>query len=505
MQYSKELQDLCENIFDKKYMISLAKSADRKSLILNATSWIDEFWEKIPLKIRCIAIQNSYDENTFPKCPNCELPVGYDKVYQSSLRKFCSDKCSKEFGRMNDVAKEKLNDFDWLYDARMNRKLSYKAIGDELGVSEGPIKPACKRLNVPMIRLNSSQPIVTEKLNNYDLLYDLHVVQRKRLVDIADIIGSSGPIVGVALQRLGIEANKPNSYPRNKKTVSAECEEVISYIKSISNTTIEIDNRSVLDGREIDILLPELNIGFEYNGLYSHYYRPDVASFSGRKDKSYHLNKKQFANKNGIDLIHIFSDDWKHRKYIVQSMISSKLHKNTKIFARKCNIVIPTNQEKLNFLAENHLQGKDKSSMYCALEYNNEIVAMMTFCKSRYNKKYDWELSRFVAKKYTNVIGGFSKLLSYFKKNCSGSIISYADRNHSTGDVYKKNGFYLLKVNPPGYKYVNFAKHGEQRLHRSNFTKKKIAPNDPRPEHEVMYERGYMQIFDCGTLTFVIE
>ena len=129
----------------------------------------------------------------------------------------------------------------------------------------------------------------------------------------------------------------------------------------------------------------------------------------------------------------------------------------------------------------------------------HQIVAMMTFCKSRYNKNYIWELSRYACKIDTTVVGGFSKLLSQFRKIHYGSIISYADLTISNGNVYIKNGFMLIKKNPPGYSYVNdFSK----RYHRANFRKNKIAPNDPRPEHEIMYEKGYYQIWDCGTLAF---
>jgi hypothetical protein len=37
-----------------------------------------------------------------------------------------------------------------------------------------------------------------------------------------------------------------------------------------------------------------------------------------------------------------------------------------------------------------------------------------------------------------NVVGGFSKLLSYFRNNYVESIVSYADRRYSNGGVYDK-------------------------------------------------------------------
>lgn len=507
MNYSVELQEICSKIDDKKYMISLALNKTKRILIEDATFWMNNFYPKLSLKIRSLAIKSDYNADNFPKCPNCGNPVGYNKAWNDKFNVFCSDKCSKDFGRLSLEAKEKLADYAWLYDMRINRELSYKAIGEILGCSEGPIKPACRIMNVPLIRLNASTPRVQELLDDKSWLLDQYKLQGKPLHQIADEIGSSTSTLSIAIRKHDIEATPANAYPRKNKRSLQEIE-MCDYIQSLVDFNLKfhenIGNTSVLYGKEIDVLLPSLGLGFEYNGMFSHYYRPEAEKAAGRKGQQYHLNKKQVAYKNGIDLIHIFSDDWIFRKEIVKSMISSKLKKNERIYARKCEIIIPKNTDKLTFMAQNHLQGKDKSSIYYALSYNNEIVAVMTFCKSRYNKKYDWELSRFATKKFTNVVGGFSKLLCHFRKNNTGSVISYADKTHSNGNVYKQNGFILLHVNPPGYAYVNFKISGEQRMHRANFMKKKIAPDDPRPEHEIMFERGYKQVFDCGTLTFVL-
>jgi hypothetical protein len=127
----------------------------------------------------------------------------------------------------------------------------------------------------------------------------------------------------------------------------------------------------------------------------------------------------------------------------------------------------------------------------------------MTFGVSRYSKKYKWELIRFAIKKNYCVVGAFSKLLKHFRKNNEGSIISYADRTYSNGDVYINNGFTLIATNKPGYHYV--AKNVEKRLHRSNFVKSKISVfGDTRTEQEIMFDMGYSKIYDCGTLSFAI-
>lgn len=501
MKYSDEIQKIVSNIHDKKYMISLGKNVINKNLILNATQWMDTLYPIIPLKIRCLAIQLNYTKDTFPKCPNCESHVGFQKEYCNGFNKFCSDKCSKEYGRLPQEAKEKLNDFDWLYSKRLIEKLSYENIGVLLNCSEIPVKRACKKLNIPNIRLNESNPEVMEKLRNKDWLFDQHITQHKQLWKIAEEIGSTASTLSRYFDQHNITTNPTNSYDRKFPKVSKAELEIREFL-DLHNIRYESNKISFI-GHELDVRLLDYPLAIEHNGLMSHcrinHIWPDIFQ---KEDKHYHLKKTLAANAKGYQLFHVFSDDWSLKKDIVKSMIISRCGLSNKIYARNCDVIEIDKISKLSFLEANHLQGKDKSSIAYGLLYNGELISIMTFCKSRYNKNYEWELSRFATKKFNNVVGGFSKLLQYFRKHHKGSIISYADRSYSEGKVYEKNGFRLLKTNPPGYAYTdNFAR----RLHRTNFMKKKIAPDDPRTEAEIMLERGFSQVYDCGTLAFVLD
>ena len=296
-----------------------------------------------------------------------------------------------------------------------------------------------------------------------------------------------------------IKTRESNSYERKIKRVSKEESNLYNYICSIYNGEIQQSNRSVLNGKELDIYIPEKNLAIEYNGLYSHYYRPHETTETLIKDKKYHLNKTLKCEDKGIQLLQIFSDEWLLKEHIVKSMISSKLNLNSKIYARNCEKVTVSIEDKNLFLTENHIQGQDKSKIKLGLTYNNELVCVMTFCKSRFNSKYDWELSRFANKNGINVIGGFSRLLKWFRNKYEGSIVSYADRRLSNGNVYFKNGFTLIGVNSPSYFYVD--KNCLERFNRMKFQKKYIGAYDCT-EYEKARELGYNKIFDCGTLSF---
>ena len=77
----------------------------------------------------------------------------------------------------------------------------------------------------------------------------------------------------------------------------------------------------------------------------------------------------------------------------------------------------------------------------------------MSFSKPRFNKKYDCENIRTCSKIGHCVIGGFSKLLKYFKENYSGSIVSYIDRRYFNGKGYITDGFRYIGHTKPNYFY----------------------------------------------------
>lgn len=499
--HSSELVNMIGDINNKSNMIKLSLNKTNRKIVEEATAWIDN----IPLKVRCIIITSGYTENTYPKCLNCGNPVIFNKAY-NTISKYCSDKCVREYGRMSAHTKECLGSYDWLYQKRIVEKVSYSDIGMLLGCSEPTVTKAIKLLRIPLVRLNASPANVQHFLDDKDWLYEEHVAKGRQFRKIAKDIGSSSSTVSLFARKHQIPINPSNSYDRHKPSNDKDTEEksLLDFIESITSEQINRGDRKILGGYEIDVLIPTKNIGFEYNGI-SHVNMFKYGAQNNNKSKTYHLEKTEVAKSKGVQLIHIFADDWMLNREVTKAMVSAKLGIFDQIiYARKCEIVTITKEEKTYFLNHNHMQGRDKSSIAYGLKYEGELVAVVTFGKSRYNKKYMWELSRFASKKYTKVIGGFSRLLSHFRKNHVGSIVSYADRCYSEGDVYLKNGFTLIRTNPPALKYIQPSK-SIKRLHRANFMKKKIAPGDPRSEVEIMMSRGYLPIYDCGTYAFGIE
>lgn len=279
--------------------------------------------------------------------------------------------------------------------------------------------------------------------------------------------------------------------------ISSQEHEIKDFLKT-HKINFEKNNRKIL-GKEMDIFIPELNIGIEFNGLYWH-----SEKF---RDKFYHYNKLLDAKSKGIFLLNIWEDDWKNKRYIIESIIKNKVKINeNRIYARNCLLRMLDNRDKRGFLDKSHLQGNINSSINLGLYYKDELVSLMTFGKKRmilnsgsYNiNKY--ELLRFCNKLNTSVVGSASKLFKHFVKNYDFSeIITYSNLDISDGNLYKVLGF-----KEEGHTGINYwwVKNGVK-YHRSNFMKHKLVKGGADPnktENEIMKERGYFKLYGTGNI-----
>lgn len=297
-----------------------------------------------------------------------------------------------------------------------------------------------------------------------------------------------------------LEKGRPNI---ENNFTSKNQKEISDYITSLGIQVLNNHKKS-LQGIEIDIYVPDLKIGFEYNGLFWH-------SEKMGKSKNYHLNKQNLAKKHGIKLYHIFSDEWIKNKEIVKSKIKNILGlSGKKIYARKCDVREITTKEKNTFLLKNHIQGDDKSTYKIGAFHGEELVAVMTFSALRSvlgSKKEDntFELVRFSS---NNVVGVASRLLKYFvKKYKPNKIITYADKRWTVSEdnLYSKIGFNLISETKPNYWYTI---SDDRRYHRYNFRKDLLVKegfDKNKTEKEIMIDKGYLSVWDCGNFKYEIN
>ncbi len=231
-----------------------------------------------------------------------------------------------------------------------------------------------------------------------------------------------------------------NCFPISKNKSIKE-KEIVIWLNSL-DIEIVSNNRKILKGKELDIFIFSYNLAIEFNGLYHH--------SDNFKNNTYHLEKSLICLEQGIDLIHIWEDEWIYKKDIVKSIISNRIGLiSKKIYARCCDVRIVNCFETLeSFLNNNHIDGYVKSDINIGLYYNNELVCLMCL-KSIEN---NFEIVRNCSKLNYTVIGGVSKLFSYFKKNYFfDEVISYTDFRLFSGKMFGYLGFVNQYLTKPDY------------------------------------------------------
>lgn len=319
------------------------------------------------------------------------------------------------------------------------------------------------------------------------------------MTEIASILGVSKTTVGIRVKEFDI--------PYEKKYYSVLETEMIAAIREVYQGELVLRSNDIIPPYEIDILIPEFNIAIECNGVSWH------SEIMGRKDKNYHLIKSRKCRQQNIRLIHVFENDWYNKQEIIKSIIFNSIGAvNRRIYARKCEVrEITSTKEVREFLNDNHLKGYNtKSIIKVGLYYEGELVSLITFCNPRYGKDHDYEVLRSCTKVGCNVVGGFSKIMNYFKKTyCDGNtrVMSYCDASMYRGVSYEKYGFQFDSFTPPSYKY--FKGNYRYMMDRTKFQKKKLKQMLPIydeniTEWENMKANGYDRIWDCGNSKWII-
>lgn len=296
---------------------------------------------------------------------------------------------------------------------------------------------------------------------------------------------------------------------------------VVQTLKSTSRSQLEIDvesycktlledediitsDRTVLNGKELDIYIPSKRLAIEFNGNYWH--------STLYKDSSYHQQKSVQCIENGIRLIHIFEYEWinDEQRKKVKSLLRNAICDEgiQKIHARKCDIDINLSvSEADEFLNKYHLQNKAQSQIRYGLRHNNELVGVMTFGRPRFNNDYEWEIIRMAWKDGYRVVGGVYKLYSKFiKEHNPNSVISYCNIAKFTGNIYNMLNFNADDtLTQPNYVWID--PHNNDVLTRYQTQKQKLLDNGfgiyGDTEREIMENLGYLQIYDAGNVRYI--
>ncbi len=153
--------------------------------------------------------------------------------------------------------------------------------------------------------------------------------------------------------------------------------------------------------------------------------------------------------------IYIHEDLWFTKRDIMVSRIHQVLGLNQKIAARKCEVKSIAKLDSEIFLNLNHLLGSCTAAYKIGLFYNNELIAVGSFSKSRVmtdGKVYyrSFEMLRFAVKMGYSVTGGLGKILQHFihEKNVV-HLMTYIDNEWGFGEAFLQMGFKAISSTEP--------------------------------------------------------
>nr|DAK40721.1 MAG TPA: endonuclease-like protein [Caudoviricetes sp.] len=270
-----------------------------------------------------------------------------------------------------------------------------------------------------------------------------------------------------------------------------------SFAKLLDSNSISYKREFLLQKYSYDFkvgnTLIEINPTITHNTQFSPYGECRIG-------KNYHRDKSVVANDNGYNVIHIF--DWDDKNKVV------KLLKNREIvYARSCVVKDVDYRDTNEYLNNYHLQGTCKGqTIRLGLYHENQLVSLMSFGKSRFNKNCEYELLRYCS--HYNVVGGAEKLFKYFVVNYKpSSIVSYCDTSKFSGKVYDTLGFAFIKTNKPRKHWYSMKEkrhitdglllsQGYDRLFKENHGK-------GTSNEELILSRGYLPVYDCGQSTYI--
>jgi len=234
--------------------------------------------------------------------------------------------------------------------------------------------------------------------------------------------------------------------------ISKPHQEIYDFIKSFSNVDLINNDRTAIDPLEIDIYCPSKKIGIEFNGLYWHSNKPII-----------HYFKSDLCNKVGIELVHIFEDEWKYKRTIVEDKLK-------KIFGVYESIIdveyskVTDNNVINEFLKDNHIFGVCEYTDCFGAYKNGKLVSLCVFNKVG---------ETIYLKRFCDILGfktDINDLFNYSINILKSDIHFFCDRlwpEHYSFCV--DNSFINMKKNKPSFWFV----HNDIRI-KNKFSDKKI-------------------------------
>lgn len=319
----------------------------------------------------------------------------------------------------------------------------------------------------------------------------------------------------------------PASHPKTAKRYQMRLTEMVQAL--VPGSPVLSDDHTVLpSGKELDIVVPDHHLAIEFNDIFSHSEQAVFERHAKPRPHSYHASKTREASSQGYQLVHVWEDDWLHRREIVLRALAHRLHAVDRLpdvlpninplacqrlYARNLTARRVHGGVARRFWQDNHLQGPVHCTINVGLYDSDGVLrALLGIGRKNHGSRVSlpdgtWDIQRYAT--LGVIVGGFTKLLAYAETLIPvDTWTSWSDDDISDGGMYQAAGFVVDKRQAPSYSYVG-RKTRWERVHRSTYTKQRFI-NDPnlvykskQTEHEAALTNKLYRIYDAGKTRWV--
>lgn len=268
---------------------------------------------------------------------------------------------------------------------------------------------------------------------------------------------------------------------------SAAQESIARWLEGELHLTVSRNDRQTLPGLEIDIHVPDRKFAIEYNGLYWHCHI--------NKSPTYHDHKSQVALRAGIRLLHVFEDEWRDKRPLVENVIKASLGLLPDL-ATRTTVREMSPSERIKFLETNCLDGDIKSSksfatfdesgmVTCCVSLRKNVVVRICHLIGRYSPN-DERMAMEAAKKWVSSEG--HRKIQVVLDSRFGGMSSAIDLH----------GLKLKKKTPVMWWWTDLT----DRFNRFKF---KADASRSMTEAEVASDAGVVKIWGCENAVYEME
>ena len=319
----------------------------------------------------------------------------------------------------------------------------------------------------------------------------------------------------------------PTPHPKTAKRYQMHLTEMVQAL--VPGSPVLSDDHTVLpSGKELDIVVPDHHLAIEFNDIFSHSEQAVFERHAKPRPHSYHASKTREASSQGYQLVHVWEDDWLHRRELVLRALAHKLHAVDslpdvlpdinplacqRLYARNLTARRVHGGIARRFWQDNHLQGPVHCTVNVGLyDQDGVLRALLGIGRKNHGSRVSlpdgtWDIQRYAT--LGVIVGGFTKLLAYAETLVPvDTWTSWSDNDISDGGMYQAAGFTVDKRQAPSYSYVG-RKTRWERVHRSTYTKQRFI-NDPdltyqsgQTEHEAALANRLYRIYDAGKTRWI--